>query len=147
MSESRILGGRVECRSRETTWALADHPYSAPPPQATRRRHGSLPTGALPARWTPVMQASVEPPTKRRRLDTETYQFGDGARNSGDSFHTPDTAVYYTPPDAREVTSTARPLDPIQSWLPTIARKREEAVIASCPSPAGRAKEHSYEPF
>ena len=120
VSEARIVVGRVESWPREATSALTDHAYAAPPSQATRRRHVSLPSGATPARWPPpVMQGPVEAPTKRPRLDTATYQFGDGASISGDSFRTPDSAYYYTPQDARSVTSAAGQLDPLQSCLST----------------------------
>ena len=89
------------------------------------------------------MQATVGAPTKRRRLDTATSEFVDGASNSEDSFRTPDSAVFYTSPDARSVTSASGRLDPFSRGCRRIARNRRDAAIVSCPSLSGRRKEHS----
>ena len=94
-SEARMVCARVESRPRETTWALADHPYAAAPEHAPRRGQTSLPKGAKRSRLTPpVMQLTMRPPTKRPRLEADTSQFVDGASNSGDSFRTPDSAKF-----------------------------------------------------
>ena len=148
VSEGRIVGLRVDSQSREATWALTDHAYAARPPCATRHRQASLPTVATPSRWTPpVMPEPVDPPRKRRRLDTATYQFCDGASNNGDSFRTPYSAVYNTPPDACSVTSAGGPLDPLQSCLSTDSTQQTGCGNSQLTFTRDRPKEHSEEPF
>ena len=43
---------------------------------------------------------------------------------SGDSFHTPITALYYIPPDARSLAWANGPFDPIESQV-TVASQRQ----------------------
>ena len=118
-SEARMASVRVDSRPREAAWSLAYHACAAAPPQAKRRRHRSLPRGATPSMWIPpLMQGTVVPPTKHRRLDTATSLFVDGERNSADSFPTPDSAIYFSP-DGRSVTSAGGPMVPLQSQFST----------------------------
>ena len=103
-------------RPDATTRALPDHGYAAPSTQAARRRHASLPADTLASTWVaPVVPVCAGPPAKRRRRDTMTSQFADSDVASGDSYHTPNSAVYYTPPDARFLASEDVTLGPLQS--------------------------------
>ena len=72
--------------------------------QALRHRHGFRP-----------LCLCVGPPAKRRRWDTMTSQFGESDVASGDSYHTPNYAIYNTPPGARSPASVDKQLDPLQS--------------------------------
>ena len=58
---------------------------------------------------------ACEPATKRGRRETVTSQFAESDVSNGDSFHTPKSAVYYTPPDARSLTSADCPIDTLKS--------------------------------
>ena len=105
-------------RPNAATRALADHGYAAPSPQATRRRHASLPAGSTASTWVPpVVPVRVGPPAKRRRRDTMTSQFAESDVSSGDSFHTPNSTVYYISPHARSLASADGPIYPISSQL------------------------------
>ena len=44
-----------------------------------------------------------------------TSQLAESDVASGDSYHTPNSAAYYTPPDARSLASADGPIDPLQS--------------------------------
>ena len=113
LAKSNVMSGSEASRR-----ALADHGYAAPSPQASRRRHASLPADATASTWVPpVVPVFAGPPAKRRRRDTMTSQFAESDVASGDSYHTPNSAVYYTPPDARSLASVDGPLDPFQSQV------------------------------
>ena len=111
-----LAKSRMMSRPDAATRALADHGYAAPSPQTARHRHASLPAGVRPSACVPpVVPVCAGPPAKRRRRDTMTSQFAESDVSNGDSFNTPNSAVYYTPPDVRSLASADGPLDPLQS--------------------------------
>ena len=113
LAKSNVMSGSEAGRR-----ALADHGYAAPSPQAARRRHASLPADATASTWVPpVVPVCGGPPAKRRRRDTMTSQLAESDVSNGDSFHTPNSAAYYTPPDARSLASADAPLEPFQSQM------------------------------
>ena len=77
-----------------------------------------LPAGAPPSTWLPlIVPVSLGPPAKRRRRDMMTSQFAECDFVSGDSYHTANSAVFYTAPDARSVALADAPINPFQSQL------------------------------
>ena len=72
-------------------------------PRAARHRLESLPAGATRSTWVTAVVAGC-PPAKRR-LDTRPSQISESDVASGDSFHTPNSAVNYTPPEAGSLAS------------------------------------------
>ena len=111
--------------SQAATRSLADHVYDSSPSQAQTPRHACLPSRARASRWVPpVVSVRVGPPAKRRRRETMTSQFAESDDASGDSFHIPNSAAYYTPPDARSLPSADGPLGPLQSQLAASSPRR-----------------------
>ncbi|KAF0138435.1 MAG: hypothetical protein FD143_3661, partial [Ignavibacteria bacterium] len=120
LAKSNVMSGSEAGRR-----ALADHGYAAPSPQAARRRHASLPADATASTWVPpVVPVCEGPPAKRRSRDTMTSQFAESDVASGDSYYTPNSAVYYTPPDARSLASADGPLDPLQSQAAALSPRQ-----------------------
>ena len=117
-SAADLANASVMSRSDAAIRAVADHGYATPPPKAMRGRHASLPIGATASTWVPPVVAwRAGPPATRRRRDTMTSQFAESDVASGDSYHTPKSAVICTPPNARSLTSTDVRLDQLQSQL------------------------------
>ena len=113
-----LAKSNVMSRSQSARRALSDHGYAAPSPQAPRPRHASLPAGATASTWVPpVVAVCVGPAAKRGRRDIMTSQLAESDVSSGDSFHTPNSPAYYTPPDACSLASADDPLDPFQSQV------------------------------
>ena len=127
-SDEDLANVIVMNRPDAATRALADHGYAAPPPHAERRRHASLPAGAKVSTWVPpVVPVCVGPPAKRRRRETMTSQFAETDVARGESLHTPNSAAYYTPPDARSLASAYGPVGPLQSQLPASSPRQRGA--------------------
>ena len=111
------------CSLRRTTSAvelakanLLSASQAALSPQAARRRHASLRADATASTWVPpVVPVRVGPHAKRRRRDTMTSQFAESDVASGDSYHTPNWAIYYALADDRSLASADVQLGGLQS--------------------------------
>ena len=57
------------------------------------------------------------PPGKRRLVDSTTSKLAASDVPIGESFHTPISTLYYTPPEARSLASSDATIDPLQSQL------------------------------
>ena len=97
---------------------LAEHGYAAPSPQPAKPSHASQSAGATSSTWVPpLVLVCVGPPAKRPRTETMSSQFAPTDVAIGDSFHSPHSAVYYTPPNARSLASADATLGPLESQV------------------------------